>query len=71
MGGEVECPYLIKCCNMACVILAPDSQSPAPGLRVVFRVVEVFGTNGRRGEGENLVLLNNQCFRQVEFVNSG
>ena len=38
--------------------IASDSQSPAPGPHMV----EVFGTNKKRGEGENLAPLNNQYF---------
>ena len=43
--------------------IASGSQGTAPGLHMV----EVFGTKMRRGEGENSLPLNNQCFGQVEF----
>ena len=47
--------------------IASESQSPAPGLQVA----EVFGTNRRRAEGENLAPLNKQCFGHVEFKSFG
>ena len=60
MGKEVERTYPKKCPNMVCAIYSlwqPKSSSWL--LRG--------GTNRRKGEGENLVLFSNQCFRQVEF----